>query len=69
MRVMRCDGCGNLADDPRGFSPQNATYGWFSIYVEANEDDQHLDACSWACVADVAMQRAVPSLPSTGETK
>lgn len=62
MRLIRCDGCGKTIDDPVGIVGNPERYEFFYIHVEANEDADHFDACSWACVADVAMRRATRGL-------
>lgn len=65
MRQIRCDGCGKTLDDPRGYSARNPEIdGWHEayVYVECSDDTWSFDACSWACVADIAMRRAANEL-------
>ena len=53
-KIMRCDACGKeSAVALRGLDPD---FIW--IDVEANEDIDHFDACSWACVAQMALAKA-----------
>lgn len=51
--VMRCDSCGKEEIAHSRFS---AGGSWVS--VEAEEDDDCFDACSWACVAAMALSKA-----------
>jgi hypothetical protein len=68
MRVDRCDNCGKETVDSRRFAyeAREAAYeterDFISIHVEHNEDVLHLDACSWACLADLALRRATDSV-------
>lgn len=51
MKVTRCDCCGGEAE---GHYPDG---DW--IAVEANEDSDHGQLCSWACLATWATQRSI----------
>ena len=53
-RIRRCDACGKEAPDGR-YGIDN-DFIW--IDVEADEDTDHFDACSWACVAEMALAKA-----------
>lgn len=50
--VVRCDGCGATRD------PDLDHHGWLHVEVGSNwtVGDYTLDACSWACLRDVAVR-------------
>lgn len=52
-RIVRCDGCGKEEPTRTRFAPGTEWIG-----VEADEDADSYDACSWACVAQVALMKA-----------
>lgn len=54
-KFHRCDACGKESADEHRRSLDPA-FIW--IDVEANEDIDHFDACSWACVAELALSKA-----------
>ena len=56
-KLLRCDACGKETDSRMWASLAN---GWVS--VEANEDEDHFDACSWACVAEMALRKAARTM-------
>jgi hypothetical protein len=50
----RCDACSKEAEERRPFQD----HGFVLITVEADADADCFDACSWACVAQVALAKA-----------
>lgn len=63
-RYVKCDNCGTLQVEPFRLSGHEYRDAWdaranqVNISVEHNEDSQCFDACSWACVADLAVKRS-----------
>jgi hypothetical protein len=64
MRFVRCDNCGKDQQDPyrntyeereRLLSEQSDKV---IISLEHNEDVQNFDACSWECVAALALKQS-----------
>lgn len=53
-KLRRCDSCGK--ESPDNWRDVDIDFVW--IDVEANEDADHFDACSWACVAEIALAKA-----------
>lgn len=64
--IVRCDKCGKEAQHPfRGVDPEDreevtrAYYEFVYLRVEANEDRDHGDFCSWQCLAEWVMAKAL----------
>lgn len=55
MRITRCDGIGCLKERPQQYN--DGYYDW--LIVEASEDCDHGQFCSWTCLAGWATNRAV----------
>jgi len=53
-RLLKCDGCGKVEPGGNYLGPD-----WAWVHTEANDDADHLDCCSWSCLAAVATRRAV----------
>lgn len=68
VKVIRCDNCGRETVEPYRFAGEARDAAWelrrdfVTIDVEHNEDVQHFDACSWSCVAEMAMKRAAEAV-------
>lgn len=66
-RWVKCDNCGTLQREPYRLHGAERDEAWEArkdqvlISLEHNEDDQSFDACSWACVADLALKQAARS--------
>ena len=60
----KCDNCGRMQQDPFRTRGGECDALWEArkdqvlISLEHNEDDQSFDACSWACVAELALRQA-----------
>jgi hypothetical protein len=54
VRLIRCDSCGETVRSRDILGPD---YAW--IAVEANEDADHGEFCSWTCLAAWATNRAI----------
>lgn len=60
----KCDNCGRMQQDPVRVYGEERLALWDArrdqvlISLEHNEDDQSFDACSWACVAELALRQA-----------
>ncbi|MFF8817291.1 hypothetical protein ACF07D_04735 [Leucobacter sp. NPDC015123] len=72
-RFVRCDNCGKDFREPfarRWFSvtaaPPEAEDA-VVISLEHNEDVQNADACSWACVAELALKQSTTNSIKTLE--
>lgn len=67
----KCDNCGRMQQEIRRIHGQEVERIWEErkdqvlISLEHNEDDQSFDACSWACVAELALRQAAESAAST----
>lgn len=61
-RFRRCDVCGKEAKDDR----RALAHDFVWIDVEADEDVDHFDACSWACVAEMALAKAARDVAQEG---
>lgn len=63
-RWTKCDNCGKLQIEPYRLAPDERAEAWearadqVSISLEHNEDAKSFDACSWACVAEIALRMA-----------
>jgi hypothetical protein len=65
-RLVKCDRCGKEARDPyRGVPVEERGelmaryYEFVHLNIEANEDADHGDFCSWQCLAEWAMSKAM----------
>lgn len=65
-RVVQCDRCGKQARDPYRCVPiderdeaRKAYYEFVELSVSANEDADNGDFCSWQCLAEWAMAKAM----------
>ena len=69
----KCDNCGRLQQEPRRTWGEERAALWEErkdhvlISLEHNEDSQSFDACSWACVADLALKQAAAAVVDGGE--
>lgn len=69
----KCDNCGKLQLDPFRLDGDERREAWDAradqvlISLEHNEDAQCFDACSWACVADIALRQAAQNAVSIEE--
>lgn len=61
-KFRRCDACGKDSAETRWHG--DPEFVW--IDVEANEDSDHFDACSWACVAEMAIAKAARQVHGNG---
>lgn len=63
-RMLRCDGCSKTVTADRGdYYGADASY----IHVEASEDADAADLCSWTCLATWAMSKAMdPEVKADG---
>lgn len=52
MNVVRCDGCGATRESDIDY------HGWLAVEVGPgiSQAGYNLDACSWACLRDVAVR-------------
>lgn len=73
-RHVKCDNCGRLQLEPFRLSAQeerdeawDARKDQVLISLEHNEDAQSFDACSWACVAELALRQAAEAATGGGE--
>lgn len=64
-RLRRCDACGKETQE-KAYGASDPSFIW--IDVEANADVDHFDACSWACVAEVALSKAARDVQTTDPT-
>jgi len=69
-RYVKCDNCGTLQVDPFRLEGDAREEAWaaranqVNISVEHNDDSECFDACSWACVAEMAFKRiAITATP------
>lgn len=74
-RFMRCDNCGTDQREPFRLSGAERAEAWEAmrdqvlISLEHNEDARSFDACSWACVAEIALRQAAESASAESEGK
>lgn len=65
MKIIQCDSCGTQLREPYFRAPAEVRSAVLERYpdrvfitVEHDDDEQHFDACSWSCVAELAAKRS-----------
>lgn len=65
-RLLQCDRCGKQTREPFRCVPldqreevRRSYYEFVTLSVEANENSDHGDFCSWQCLAEWAMAKAM----------
>lgn len=76
--IVKCDQCGKLVQSSKSGMDEEERQRyddeyWDLIYVrvEANHDKDHADLCSWNCLAEWSMSKALPTVvpSSSGGTE
>lgn len=58
MRITVCDSCGKRTQAHK-FEYLGPGYAWIVLEIEANEDEDHGQFCSWSCLAAWATEQAI----------
>ena len=70
MNLIQCDNCGKQVPATRS-QFLGDDYSFIYLAVEANEDSDHGQLCSWSCLsswaAEKAFQRESPTTPTPPE--
>lgn len=58
MRITICDSCGKRTQSHQ-HEYLGPNYTWIVLEIEASEDDDHGQFCSWSCLAAWATEKAI----------